>query len=105
MKVRYTLQARRDLDGIFTYLTAYLPISMSMPRRRRTRSRVWSSVGLLGSRIFHSWRLATVEYTSWRSCDIPTRFITRSNGNEIWILHIRDSRRRPWEPGGYLITW
>jgi len=34
----------------------------------------------------------------------PYKVYFEVDGNEIWILHIRDSRRRPREPGGYLIT-
>ncbi len=92
MRVRYTLQAQSDLDTIYTYLDERNPAAAQSAKdliERRIRALgqfplmapVTDEVGIL--------ELSIVEY--------PYKVYYELKGDEeVWIVHIRDTRRKPW---------
>jgi toxin ParE1/3/4 len=91
MRVRYTLQAQRDLDRIFAYLDQRSPaaaqsVKISIERR----------IGRLADFPFMApttdesgiYELSIVRY--------PYKVYYEVEDDEVWIIHIRDARRRPW---------
>jgi plasmid stabilization system protein ParE len=92
MRVRYTLQAQGDLDAIYTYLDERNPAAAQsvknlIERRIRTLGKfplmapVTVETGVL--------ELPIVEY--------HYKVYYELNGDEeVWIVHIRDTRRKPW---------
>ena len=91
MKVRYTLRAQADLDAIFTYLDARAPsaaqsVKILIERRIALLAdfpRIAPETNQPGI-----YELTIVRY--------PYHVYYEISGDEIWILHIRDARRRPW---------
>jgi plasmid stabilization system protein ParE len=92
MKVRYTLRARADLDAIYTDLdqrnpTAAQAVKDVIERRIRQLGRfplmaLTDEVAVL--------ELSIVRY--------PYKvYYELSRDEEVWILHIRDTRRTRWE--------
>jgi addiction module RelE/StbE family toxin len=92
MKVRYTPQAQNDLDAIYTYLDERNPeaadtVKELIEHRIRALERfplmapVTDEVGVC--------ELSIVEY-SYKV------YYELKGDEEVWILHVRDTRRRPW---------
>ena len=93
MKVRYTLRARADLDAIYTDFdqrnpTAAQAVKDLIERRIRQLGRlplmapVTDEVAVL--------ELSIVRY--------PYKvYYELSRDEEVWILHIRNTRRRTWD--------
>ena len=96
MRVQYTLQAQGDLDAIYTYLNERNPAAAQsvkdlIERRIRALGKfplmapVTDEPGVL--------ELSIVEY--------PYKVYYELAGDEeVWIIHIRDTRRKPWRRGG-----
>ena len=99
MRVRYTLQAQSDLDAIYSYLDERNPAAAQavkdlIERRIRTLGKfpqmapMTDVIGIL--------ELSIVEY--------PYKVYYELSGDEeVWIIHIRDTRRKKWR-GGALST-
>jgi toxin ParE1/3/4 len=94
MKVRYTLRARRDLDAIFDYIEARAP------------KVAYEVIDLLERRIAglaEFPRMAPMtDEPDVRQLPIvryPYRVYYEIVEDEVWILHIRHVRRRPWRRG------
>jgi toxin ParE1/3/4 len=96
MRVRYTLRARSDLDAIYADLdehdpTAAQAIKDLMERRIRRLGRFplmapsTDEVGVL--------ELSIVRYPYKVYYDI-------CGDEEVWIIHIRDTRRKVWRGNG-----
>lgn len=93
MRVRYTLRAQADLDAIFTYLDARAPVAA-----QSVKSIIERRIALLAEFPHIApetdqtgvYELTIVRY--------PYHVYYEINGDEIWIVHIRDARRQPW-PG------
>jgi plasmid stabilization system protein ParE len=93
MRVRYTPQAQHDLDGIYIHLDRVSPAT-AQPVKNLIERRIagladfpfmapeTSEAGI--------YELTIVQY--------PYKVYYEIEGNEVWILHVRDSRRRPWKP-------
>jgi toxin ParE1/3/4 len=95
MRVRYTPRARADLAAIFGYLDSRAPAAAQSVRNliehRIARlvefPRIASETDQPGV-----YELTIVRY--------PYKVYYEISGQEeIWVLHIRDSRRRPWRRG------
>jgi plasmid stabilization system protein ParE len=96
MRVRYTLQAQGDLDAIYTYLDERNPAAAQsvkdlIERRIRALEKfplmapVTDEAGVL--------ELSIVEYHY-------KVYYELSGDEEVWIIHIRDTRRKPWRGKG-----
>jgi toxin ParE1/3/4 len=93
MRVRYTLQAQRDLDSIYTYLDRRSPAAaQSVKNLIEHRISGLADFPFMAPETSESgiYELTIVQY--------PYKVYYEIEGNEVWILHIRDSRRRPWKP-------
>jgi len=91
MKVRYTPRAQSDLDAIFSYLDALSPSAASAVKTAIVRR-----IALLGTfpRLAPMSEMAGVhELTIVR---YPYKVYYEVRDQEVWVLHIRDARRRPW---------
>ena len=91
MIVRYTARASDDLADITAYLDQHSPKAASSVRRA-----IETSVALLGD--FPELAPAT-DIPGVRELTIvryPYKVYYVPQGGEVWILHIRDARRKPW---------
>jgi plasmid stabilization system protein ParE len=91
MRVRYTAQAFADREDIFAYLDE---------RNRAVARSVKEYIGRSVSRIA-SFPLSAplTEIADVRELSLvryPYKIYYRVAQNEIWIIHIRDARRRPF---------
>ena len=93
MKVRYTLRARADLDAIYTDLdqrnpTAAQAVKDLIERRIRQLGRFPLMAPMTDE--FAVLELSIVRY--------PYKvYYELSHDEEVWILHIRDTRRKQWD--------
>jgi plasmid stabilization system protein ParE len=91
MRVRYTPRAQSDLDSIFSYLDAQAPSAA-----QAVKTAIVRRVTLLGdfpllaplSEISGVHELTIIRY--------PYKVYYEIENDEVWALHIRDARRRPW---------
>jgi len=95
MKLRYTGRARADLEAIFTYLDARAPAAA-----QSVKTLIERRIALLADYPFIApatdvsgiYELTIVRY--------PYKVYYEVSGDEVWIVHIRDARRRPWAEEG-----
>jgi toxin ParE1/3/4 len=92
MRVRYTLRARRDLQAIFEF------IDQRSPRgARAVKSAILKSIRLLGAKP----RIAPpTDEPEVHERSVPRRsykIYYRIEREEVWIIHVRDTRREQWE--------
>ena len=91
MIVRYALRAQADLDAIYTYVDDRAPVAA-----QSVKTLIERRIALLAEfpRIAPEtdqpgvYELTIVRY--------PYHVYYEISGDEIWIVHIRDARRRPW---------
>lgn len=91
MRVRYTLRAQADLDAIYTYLDTRAPAAaQSVKTVIEQRIAVLADFPQMAPETDQPgvYELTIVRY--------PYHIYYEVNGDEVWILHIRDARRRPW---------
>lgn len=91
MKVRYTLRAQADLDAIFTYLDARAPAAaQSVKTMIERRIALLAEFPRMAPETDQPgvYELTIVRY--------PYLVYYEISGEEIWVVHIRDARRRPW---------
>lgn len=93
MRVRYTLRAQADLEEIFRYLDEHSPERVQALRREVQRR-----MSLLGD--FPMMGPATDEpgVHELALTQFPYKVYYELQENEIWVLHVRHMRRRPWVP-------
>ena len=95
MKVVYTERAITDLETIDSYLRERSPSGARSVRAafERTISQI-SRFPFLGrdSDIGGLLEIAVVRH--------PYRIFYEVVDRELWIIHVRDARRKPWEGGG-----
>jgi toxin ParE1/3/4 len=94
MKVRYTRQALSDISLIADYIRERNPAAAVT-----VETAIRSTIALLADypKIGRERRELGV-----RSLGIPRHPYTayyHIEGNEVWVVHVRDDRRRPPEPG------
>jgi len=91
MKVRYTPRARADLNDIFSYLDVTAPAAA-----QAIKNTIERRIALLADfpRIAPETKLRGVyELTIIR---YPYKVYYEINGDEVWIVHVRHTARRPW---------
>ena len=91
MPVRYTLRAQADLEEIFHYLDQHSPTSANALRGElQRRIAQLSDFPLKGPSTDEP---GVRELTLTRS---PYEVYYEMQDTEIWVLHVRHTRRRPW---------
>lgn len=91
MRVRYTLRAQADLDAIYAHLDARAPAAaLSVKAIIERRISVLADFPRLAPETDQPGvhELTIVRYPYYVYYEI--------NGDDVWVLHIRDARRRPW---------
>jgi plasmid stabilization system protein ParE len=94
MKVRYTRRATDDLAALADYIHERNPLAAV-----KVESAIRSTIELLGD--FPKIGRDRPEIHA-RSLGVPRYPYTvyyRIEASEVWIVHIRDDRRKPLEPG------
>ena len=92
MKVRYTQRALSDLDAIYIYLEQRVPfVAASVKHFIAERIAGLADFPLMAPESFDPGvrELTVLRY--------PYKVYYEVVGEEVWILHIRDARRRPWQ--------
>lgn len=94
MRVRYTLRAFADREEIFNYIDQRSPSGAQAVKSdivRAIRRLEWfpRSAPVTDEPAIHELIVPRRPY----------KVYYRIEGNEVWIVHIRDARRRPWEGG------
>jgi len=91
MRVRYTPRARSDLRGIIQYL------GERNPQAARNVKRAMANTVRLIAQFPHGGRVAGEQYTRVLPVGpYPYLIYWSIEGDEAWIVHIRDGRRKPW---------
>ena len=96
MRVRYTSRARADMEMIFSYLDSRNPPAALAVKREIERAA--AALGLLPD-----LGAVTERSPEFRAVIVgryPYRIYYRIRGNEVWIVHIRHTSRRPWSGEG-----
>lgn len=91
MKVRYTLHAQADLDEIYRYLDqreAAAAISVKQLIARRIASLGTFPLAASATDEPNVRELTIVRY--------PYKIYYEIAHDEVWVLHIRHTSRRPW---------
>jgi plasmid stabilization system protein ParE len=94
MRIRYTLRAQGDLDTIYDYLDRRSPEAAQSVKDSIERRIAWlADFPFMAPTTDESgiYELTIVRY--------PYKVYYEVERDEVWILHIRDARRRPWESG------
>ena len=92
MKVRYSPRAFADREAIFAYLDQRSPQGA-----RNVKRTIVNAIRLLGS---HPRMAPLTDEPGVHELIVPRRpykIYYRIKGEEVWIVHIRDARRQPWE--------
>jgi len=92
MKVRYTLRAQGDLDAIYRYIDQRAPVAARSVKElleRRIAGLAEFPLMAPETDVPGIYELSIVRY--------PYKVYYEVVGEEAWIIHIRDTRRRPWE--------
>jgi toxin ParE1/3/4 len=96
MRVRYTLRARTDLEVIFSYLDSRNPAAARAVKREIERAAAALALSpYLGVVIDRS-----PDFRGLRAGRYPYRLYYRIRDNEVWIVHVRHTSRRPWSGEG-----
>jgi toxin ParE1/3/4 len=91
MRIRYTPRAFGDREAIFAYLQERNPHAAT-----NVKSAIVKAIRLLES---HPRIGPPTDELDVRELTVPRRpykVYYRIDGEEVWIIHIRDARRRPW---------
>jgi plasmid stabilization system protein ParE len=92
MTLRFTRRARNDLRDILEYVANENPAAAD-----RVRLAFLDAIQLIGTRPHLGIR-------SWKAPELRSRLVTRYpyrihyriEDDDVWIVHIRHSARRPW---------
>jgi plasmid stabilization system protein ParE len=93
MLVRYTLRAQFDLDDIYTHLDRFAPANAQSVKNlieRRITGLADFPFMAPETEVSGIHQLTIVQY--------PYKVYYKVERDEVWILHVRDRRRRPWKP-------
>jgi toxin ParE1/3/4 len=94
VKVRYTRQALSDIFGIATYIRERNPSAAA-----HVENAIRSTIGLLAEFPKIGRERAELDVRSLGVSRYPYTVYYRIEGEEIWIVHVRDDRRKPLQPG------
>jgi toxin ParE1/3/4 len=89
MRVRYTVRALSDLDGIYAYLDQHSPAAAQSVKGSIERRIAWLADFPFMAPTTNEggiYELSIVRY--------PYKIYYEVEGDEVWIIHIRDARRR-----------
>jgi toxin ParE1/3/4 len=92
MKVRYSRRAQGDLDTIYTHLDKHAPAAA-----RKVKDVIERRILSLVDFPFMAPRTDIPGVRELSLARYPYQIYYEVQGEEIWILHIRDARRRPWD--------
>jgi len=93
MKVRYTRRALRNLREIVSFIATDNPDAAD-----RVRRTILNTIDLVSTRPHVGIRNARApELRSLLVPRYPYRVHYALRGDEVWIIHIRHTARRPWE--------
>ncbi|HEY7244729.1 MAG TPA: type II toxin-antitoxin system RelE/ParE family toxin [Xanthobacteraceae bacterium] len=91
MRVRYTLRAQADLEDIFSYLD-----ERSLTTARAVRAEIKRRIDQL---LDFPLMAPATEVPGVRELSVsrfPYKVYYELRGDEICVLHVRHTRRRPW---------
>ena len=91
MRVRYSTRAFADREAIFEYLQ-----KKSVQGAWAVKRAIARAIRLLAS---HPRMAPLTDEPSVHELNVPGRpykVYYRIDGDEVWIVHIRDTRRKPW---------
>jgi toxin ParE1/3/4 len=92
MRVRYTPRARSDLQSILNYIDERSPRGAANVKRA-----IRKTIELMGE-FPQSGRSARIESVRvLRAGRYPYLIYWTIEAGEVWLVHIRDGRRRPWQ--------
>jgi addiction module RelE/StbE family toxin len=92
MRVRYTLRAQRDLDAIFNYLDQRAPAAA-----RTVKEVIERRISRLADFPFIAPVTNEPGVRELTILRYPYKVYYEIEAEEIWVIHIRDARRRPWQ--------
>jgi toxin ParE1/3/4 len=91
MRVRYTLRALADLEAIYAYLDERAPAAA-----RSVKATIERRIAMLAD---FALMAPTTDEPGIRELTLvryPYKVYYELEGDDVWIVHIRDARRRPW---------
>lgn len=91
MRVRYTLRAKSDLDEIYTYLDRRAPAGA-----RSVKELIERRIARLADFPFMAPDTDEPGIRELTIVQYPYKVYYEVEGEEVWVIHIRDARRRPW---------
>ena len=94
MKVRYTLRARADLDAIYAYLDRRAPAAA-----RSGKELIERRIASLADFPFMAPETDEKGIRELTIVRYPYQVYYEVQDDEIWIIHIRHTARRPWLGG------
>jgi toxin ParE1/3/4 len=93
MRIRYTARARADLAEIFEYISRD-----DLAAAKRVQRAIFDAIDLLASFPYIGIRNARSPGPRSKLVSrYPYRVHYRLRGQELWVVHIRHTARRPWE--------
>lgn len=91
MSVRYTPRAFSDREAIFDYL-----VTRSPNGAHKVLARITTTIDLLAAQPELGYRTENPQVRVKFVGDYPYKIFYRIRGNDLEILHIRHTARRPW---------
>ncbi len=91
MRVRYTLRARADLDEIYAYLRERAPPSAETMKSVIERRIAWLADFPLMAPTTDEPGIHELTLVGY-----PYKIYYEVQRDEVWIVHIRHTSRRPW---------
>lgn len=91
MRVRFTPRAFSDREAIFDYL-----VTRSPNGARNVLARISAAIDLLAAQPEMGYRTENPQVRVKFVGDYPYMIFYRIRGNDLEILHIRHTARRPW---------
>jgi toxin ParE1/3/4 len=92
MRLRYTPRSRRDLLAIFEFIDARSPDGA-----HAVKAAIVKAIRRLGSRPRILRPTDELDVSELNVPDRSYKVYYRSEGEEVWIIHIRHARREQWE--------
>jgi toxin ParE1/3/4 len=92
MSVRYTPQSRRDLQAIFEFIDARSPSGA-----RAVKGAIVKAIRRLGSKPRIVRPTDELDVSELSVPDRPYKVYYRIEGADVWIIHIRHTRREQWQ--------
>jgi toxin ParE1/3/4 len=92
MKVRYSRRAQGDLETIYTYLDKHAPAAA-----RNVKDLIERRILSLADFPFMAPKTDIPGVRELSLAPYPYQIYYEVQGEEIWILHIRDARRLRWD--------